>query len=523
MSKQRSIVKLALAALVICFGVFLAAGQPPAKNDDTDPTQKIRRVRVEPDDVLKRWAAAEVPYIISDAERKAYAKLKTNEERENFITSFWRNRNPNPDSEENEYREAYYERIAYANEHFSSGIPGWKTDRGRIYITWGKPDSVDSSPSGGSYDKPSYEGGGSATTFPFETWFYRHLDGVGDGIEIEFVDQTGSGEYRLARDFNEKYLTIGPPRPVDMSNANYVREQDNPFIVQERLKNLYTPPPVKYAEIDASLAGTPSIDKNPLAFDLGIGFFRLSDDRVITTFTVQTENKELKFDTNGGSETSHINILGRLTSVAGRPVGVFEDSVTTNTTAAELASLKNQRSVYQRAVAMAPGIYKVDVMVRDVATGYKGVVSMGFTVPKYDQKNLSTSSLILASTLRAANQNDFGDRFVIGKTKLIPNLSSVYKQGQPVGVYLQVYNAGIDETTLRPKVDVEYLVMKNGGQVFSVKEDWSGLSDSSERLTLARLLPTEKLVPGDYEVKVLTKDRVGGQVIENKANFTITQ
>ena len=105
----------------------------------------------------------------------------------------------------------------------------------------------------------------------------------------------------------------------------------------------------------------------------------------------------------------------------------------------------------------------------------------------------------------------------------MPNLSGVYKQGQEVGIYMQVYNSGIDQTTLRPAVDVDYVLSKSGKEILHQAEDWSGLSDSGQRLTLARLLPTTVMQPGDYEIKVLVKDHVSGQVIENKGKFTITQ
>ena len=172
---------------------------------------------------------------------------------------------------------------------------------------------------------------------------------------------------------------------------------------------------------------------------------------------------------------------------------------------------------------MTPGTYKVDVVVRDVETGNRGLVNMGFTVPRYDEKKLSTSSLILASKLRSTTETDIGGQFVIGNAKVIPNLSGSYRKGQEVGIYLQVYNAGIDQTTLRPAVDVEYVLTKAGKEVLRQAEDWSGLSDSGQRLTLARLLPTDMMPLGDYEIKVITRDRVGGQIVENKGKFTITQ
>lgn len=311
---------------------------------------------------------------------------------------------------------------------------------------------------------------------------------------------------------------------VNMGNGsnNYQREQDSPFRRLEIIAGLQTPPAVKFSDLQSSLTESPVVDNNPLAFDLRIDFFRQSDDRVITAFTIQTSNKELKFDEVGGLETAKMNVFGRITAVSGKRSGIFEDSVVTNATSSELSDTRDRKSVYQKAMALSPGTYKVDVVVRDVGTGNKGVVNMGFAVPRYDEKKLSTSSLVLTSKLRTTNEQDIGQMFVIGNAKVIPNLGGVYKQGQEVGIYLQVYNAGIDQTTLRPAVDVTYVLMKGGKEVLKQAEDWVGLSDSGQRLTLARLLPTGSMPLGDYEIKVEIKDRVGGQLIENKGKFTIT-
>ncbi len=528
---------MSLAAIV-------AIAQPPDKNKPSqDVTDKARNVKPELKEAYKKWINNDVAYIITKEEKKAFNALVTDEERENFIEQFWRRRDPNPDTEENEYREEYYERIAYSNEKFASGIPGWKTDRGRVYIAWGKPDSVESHPSGGSYDRPSYEGGGSTTTYPFEIWFYRHLDGVGDGLEIEFVDPTGTGEYRMARNANEKDALLMVPgagmttaEQLGMSDKgdrisgndrnagnNFYREQDSPFRRLEVMTGLMRPPAVKFSDLQSSLTDSPVIDNNPLQFDLRVDFFRQSDDRIITAFTVQTSNRELKFEQIGGLETARMNIFGRITAVSGKRSGIFEDSVVTNATAIELADAMDRKSVYQKAIALTPGTYKVDVVVRDVGTGNKGIVNMGFTVPRYDEKKLSTSSLVLTSKLRSTNERDIGQMFVIGNSKVIPNLGGMYKQGQEVGIYLQVYNAEIDQTTLRPAVDVTYVLTKDGKEVLRQDEDWSGLSDSGQRLTLARLLPTMNMPTGNYNIRVEIKDRVGGQLIKNEEKFTITQ
>ncbi len=544
MSRVRIFKSFLLTIVLMSLGVIAAIAQPPDSNKPSqDVSDKARNVKPELKEAYKKWINNDVAYIITKEEKRAFNALVTDEERENFIEQFWRRRDPNPDTEENEYREEYYERIAYANEKFASGIPGWKTDRGRVYIAWGKPDSVESHPSGGSYDRPSYEGGGATTTYPFEIWFYRHLEGVGDGLEIEFVDPTGTGEYRMARNANEMDALLMVPgagmttsEQLGMStkgdrisgydrNAgnNFYREQDSPFRRLEVMTGLMRPPAVKFSDLQSSLTDSPVIDNNPLQFDLRVDFFRQSDDRIITAFTVQTSNRELKFEQIGGLETARMNIFGRITAVSGKRSGIFEDSVVTNATAIELADAMDRKSVYQKAIALTPGTYKVDVVVRDVGTGNKGIVNMGFTVPRYDEKKLSTSSLVLTSKLRSTNERDIGQMFVIGNSKVVPNLGGVYKQGQEVGIYLQVYNAEIDQTTLRPAVDVTYILTKDGKEVFRQAEDWSGLSDSGQRLTLARLLPTTNMPTGDYNIRIEIKDRVGGQLIKNEDKFTITQ
>ena len=542
MSKVIGFRSFLMTTLVAGLGTAVMAQPPEKKDPNRDPTTNARNITAEANKVYKKWLDNDVTYIITDQEKKAFKALATDEERENFIENFWRRRDPNPDTEENEYREEYYERIAYANQHYASGIPGWKTDRGRVYIAHGKPDSVESHPAGGSYDRPSYEGGGSTTTYPFETWFYRHLDGVGDGLEIEFVDPTGTGEYRLARDASEKdALKFVPGAGLTSSEQlglsdksdritgntgsgnNYQREQDTFFRRLEIQTSLQRPPTVKFSDLQGIAAGdTGVIDSDPLDFDVRIDFFRQSDDRVIAAFTVQASNKELTFDEVGGLKQATMNIYGRITAVSGKRSGLFEDSVSATATSEELNDARDRKSVYQKAIAMTPGTYKVDVVVRDVKSGKKGVQNLGFVVPRYDEKKLSTSSLVMASKLRATTDRDLGQSFVIGNAKVIPNLTGIYKQGQDVGLYMQVYNAGIDQTTLRPAVDVDYILSRDGKVLLTQKEDWGGLSDSGQRLTLARLLPTSVMPLGDYELKVMIKDRVGGQVIENKGKFTIT-
>ncbi len=539
--QHRRIGRLAIALIALTFAVPSGLAQKNKNDQGQDPSEKQRNVKPELKKAYKDWLDKDVAYIITDEERKAFKKLETDDERERFIEEFWRRRDPDPDTDENEFREEYYERIAYANEHYASGIPGWKTDRGRIYITWGKPDETESHPSGGTYNRESYEGGGSTSTYPFERWFYRYLPGVGSGVEIEFVDPTGSGEYRIARNPDEKDALLHVPgagltlaeemglsdkgqRVANIGgigNPGYQREQDSPFNRLILLADLSRPPQIKFNDL-ASAVNTPIIEDNPLAFDVRVDFFRQSDERVITAFTIQTDNHNLVFQDSGGLQTAQLNIFGKITHVSGRRAGVFEDPVITRATPQELTEAKERKSAYQKAVALAPGRYRVDIIVRDIASGATGVQHVGFEVPKYDPAKLSTSTLILAVKLEGLGDQPAVGMFTIGSVKVIPNVSGSYHRGSPIGVYMQIYNAGVDQTTLRPSVDVEYALMKDGKEIGKQVEDWRGNSDSGQRLTLARLLDSRSLAPGDYALEVRVKDRVSGQALVQSAKFTVT-
>jgi GWxTD domain-containing protein len=532
--------RVAVAMFSLTFALSPVAAQK--KTGDQDPSEKPRNVKPEVKKAYKDWLEKDVTYIITDEERKAFKKLETDDEREHFIEEFWRRRDPDPDTDENEYREEYYERIAYANEHFASGIPGWKTDRGRIYIMYGKPDELETHPSGGAYNRESYEGGGSTSTYPFERWFYRYIAGVGSGVEIEFVDPTGSGEYRIARNPDEKDALLHVPgagltlaEEMGLSDKadrvsgvngvgmqNYMREQDSPFSRLQLLAELSRPPQIKFNDL-ASQVNTPVIEDNPLNFDVRVDFFRQSDERVITAFTIQTENSNLSFSDVGGLQQAQLNIFGKITHVSGRRAGIFEDPVITRATVEELTEAKDRKSAYQKAVALAPGRYKLDVIVRDVNSGATGVRHIDVPVPKYDPSKLGTSTLVLASKLESLGDQPAVGMFTIGNVKVIPNVSGVYHRGSPIGIYMQIYNAGIDQTTLRPSVDVDYVLLKDGKEIGKQAEDWRGNSDSGQRLTLMRLVNSAGLNPGDYTLEVRVRDRVSGQNIVQQAKFAVAQ
>jgi hypothetical protein len=189
--------------------------------------------------------------------------------------------------------------------------------------------------------------------------------------------------------------------------------------------------------------------------------------------------------------------------------------VTSSFTPEALNIGQQQRSTYNKNVILPPGNYKVDIVVRDVNSGKTGVLKQGFSVPKYEEGKLSTSTMILASKIEPLNGRLPSGQHVLGSLKVIPNATGEFKQNQTLGVYMQVYNVGIDQATLRPSVDIEYVISQKSKEVTRIKEDGKGGlgSISSQQMTLARMVPLKDFKPGFYDIQVMIKDNVLNQTI----------
>ena len=542
----KRIISVGLAVAMAASLVSLALAQDKQKPKDPNERKKKEELK----SVYKRWLDEDVTYIITDEERKAFKALKTDEERDQFIEQFWLRRDPDPDTPENEYKEEYYQRIQYANEKFSSGIPGWRTDRGRIYVKFGKPDEIESHPSGGQYQRPSYEGGGSTSTFPFETWWYRYIEGVGSDIEIEFVDPSGSGEYRIAQSPNEKDALLYTPNggltlAEELGMANKVdritggglgtqggmfggRAKDQPFEKLALLADLNRAPSIKFGDV-AVKADLPEIATDVLPFSVRTDFFRMSSESVATSFTMQFDHSDLSFKNQGGIYSGTVNIYARLTGLSGRRAGNFEDTVQTARYSEDmLKDGQAQRSIYQKNIALPPGRYKIDVVARDTVSGKSGILHHSFEVPRYQDKTLATSTIILAASIEPLdNRTISAGQFIIGRYKVKPYVSGVYKPGQNLAVFLQVYDAEMDQSTLQPALRVEFIVSKGGQELFHVVEDGkskTGLIDmKGQQLVIAKAIPLQdKLAePGTYTVIARITDLVSQKVVSPQAQFTV--
>ncbi len=535
----------------------------PVTDDKPDPTLRGRsdKERIATNSALKQelkgsyktWVEQDVRWIITDQEMSAFKHLSNDEERDQFIENFWLRRNPNPESPENEFREEHYSRIAYANEHFAAGKAGWRTDRGHMYIAYGKPDSIDSHPSGGSYDRPMEEGGGNTSTFPFEIWHYRYLEGIGDNIDIEFVDTCMCGDYHMTIDRSEKdalkhtpgagqtlYEQQGQASKADRFSGGGLEQlgrgpgseqnQSKQFDRLDRFAKLQAPPVIKFKDLESFMVSSKILTGPPFLFEVRTDYVKITNDTVLVPLTLQIHNKDITFNTKDGVSMGTVNILGRVSSLTGRPLQTFEETVAVQAPSELLAQEQQKQSVYWKALPLKPGLYKVDVVIKDVNNpDHVGRWERSVNVPKYDDDQLAHSSLILADQMFRVPSKDIGaGNFVIGNTHVRPRVSNgvqvpiAFKQDQNLNFWMQVYNLGIGDNK-QNGATIEYQVMDlaTNKAVLDASEQTNRMSPNADQVTLEKSLPLASLQPGKYQVSITVKDGVKKQQFAESAPFTV--
>jgi len=536
-----------MALLLFGFAFSSAQDQPsPQESAPKPPSQKAQKKSstrlAKESNPYGTWLTEEVPWIITDAERAAFLRLSTNEEREQFIEEFWRRRKPDPDSPENAAREEHYRRIAYANEHFSSGIPGWKTDRGHIYILWGPPDEIESHAAGSTYDRPPEQGGGSTTVYAFDLWRYRHLEDIGENIQIWFVDPSGSGEYHITMDPGEvdalahvpgaglgtlEALTGGSkvqrfsstngttlPAPIGGIGIDEFDNLETYFKVQR--------PPQHFKDLEAVVNAR--IVRDQIHMNYRADFLRVTGDSVLVPITVQVPNRELHFTEKDGLQSAVLNIYGRITTLSGRVAQTFEEVISCDVPDALFASSVNLSSIYQKAIPLRSGLYRLDVVVKDPQSGNVGVLNEALRVPLYDEDKLDASSLILADQIRPAPAAQVGQGpFVLGNYKVRPRVNPEFATSDKMGIFLQLYNLKLAPETHKTNVSVSYRVVKDQQQVWKQDESSEQLHQNGEQITIERNLPLASLEPGHYTLEVQVIDLLTNQTVSRSAVFAVKE
>src|SRR5580692_571252 len=542
-------------------GTAPAQAQPAA--DAVDPLKRptsekqrlknSRGLKQELSKTYKKWLDEDVRWIITDEERAAFKQLSNDEERDNFIEAFWQRRDPTPDTEENEFKEEHYRRIAYANEHFAAGVPGWKTDRGRVYIVYGKPDETDSHPSGGTYERPMEEGGGETSTFPCETWRYRYIEGIGQEVIMEFVDTCMCGEYHMTIDRSEKdallytpnagltlYEQMGQSTKAQRFNGSGLERlgkgpdssmnEAKQFDRLEQYSKIMAPPPVKFTDLTEEVNS--KVILNPMPFDVRSDFVKVTSDTVLVPVTIQMRNRDITFVNKDGIQRGTVNIFGRLSTLTGKVVQTFEDTVQVDVPAELLPRTAENASVYWKALPLRAGRYKLYVAVKDVNGDRKGIWSRSIIVPEFSDDKLATSSLIVADLMEPVPTKDIGTgSFVIGTTKVRPRVGAadgkpaMFKRDkdQKLNFWMQVYNLGVDEKTHKPSATIEYNItnLATNKSVVQKTESTDTMGNLGDQVTLQKSITAANLQPGVYKIEIKVNDNISKQTIDPSAVFAV--
>jgi GWxTD domain-containing protein len=536
---------------------ILAQEQPPSQqqaspNKQSDQKQDTTKKKPSDKQLLKelatpykKWLSEDVVYIITDTERKAFLQLQTNEEREQFIEEFWQRRNPDPDSVDNPVKEEHYRRIAYANEHFASGIPGWRSDRGRIYIMYGKPDDLESHTEGENWERPLDQGGGETKTYAYEDWTYHYIEGIGENVQLEFVDTTGTGEFRFTTDPSEKDALLYVPgagltlaeqegtscKAARFNNTDGTHMAPSPYGAQSADLNefsrleleakIWTPPPVKFKDLEEVVSSR--IVRDQIKFDYRFDFLRVAGDTVLVPITLQIPNNQLSFQSKDGVHTATLNLFARVSSLSGRTVQTFEDTIRRDFPDSLLQGSLRSSSIYQKALPLRPGLYRLDVVLKDTTSNNIGVVNTRLAVPPFDDDKLQASTLILADEIVPVASKDIGiGMFVIGSMKVRPKLDQSFVTNQPIGLYFQVYNLKIDDKTHKNNASIQIQILQGDQTIKQVTQSSEQFHQPGEQLTVQESLPAQTLAPGKYRIEIKTTDSVANQSITRTAEFTIT-
>jgi GWxTD domain-containing protein len=512
------------------------------KKDAKKPSQ--RQLYNELASPYKKWLSEDVIYIITDEERRAFVQLQTNEEREEFIEAFWQRRNPDPDSTDNPVKEEHYRRIAYANEHFASGIPGWKTDRGHVYIAYGKPDTIETHPTGGTWNRPMDQGGGTTSTYPYEDWTYNYIEGLGNNVELEFVDTTGTGQYQFTTDPSAKDalleipgagLTLAEEEGLSTKAQRFMNTDGShlapsamggqPASLDEfnRLElsaKIFAPPVVKFKDLEAMVSSR--IVRDQLHFTYRFDFMRITSDTVLVPITVNIPNSQMSFHDRDGVHSATLDLFARISTLSGRVVQTFEDTVRQDFPDSLLQQSLKSSSIYQKAVPLRPGLYRLDVVLKDTTSNNVGVLATRLAVPPFEDEKLAASTLILADQISPVAAKELGvGQFVIGSIKIRPKVDQVFPTNQPMGLFLQIYNLKVDEKTHKNDAWVDIQVFQGDKAVARVMQTSEEMKQTGEQLTVQQTVALATLPPGKYRVDIKATDALANQSITRTADFTV--
>ena len=504
-----------------------------------------RQRQEEQQDYYKKWQAEDVIYILTDEEKDLFNKLTNDDERDAFIEQFWRRRDPDPNTSINEFKEEHYRRIAYANEHFTSGVEGWVTDRGRIYITFGPPNTIEDH-QGGRYRRRYEEGGLYTAVYAFQRWFYTYIPGIGDGVEIEFVDASKTGEYKIALrpsekdalwhidnigmtsaetfsegavDRNGSKLSDLAMRNIGLPNEPLYMRGAQPFQKLRDYFLLSKPPEVKFEHLRGNV--DTRLRYNPLPLKLTIGDYRVGEDAFLAPLTIRVPAHELTYDASlSDVDRAVIQVYGKVQNLSGRVVYEFEDVIAADTS--KVSSLKaGTNFLYQKQLPLRPGRYKVTVVMEEESSKKIAVQIASVQLSKSEAGKLATSALVVADGFASSGPDQtLSDPFMTPSgIKVYPNVTQEFEARSTIALYAEAYELAVDQATLTPSVEANFVLLRDGERV---KVEEPRLVQLEDRVIFLHSMDLNGFNSGKYQVLLELHDRITGQRLVKRAPFKIS-
>ncbi len=497
-------------------------------------------------DPFAQWLNRDVVYIISPEEKAVFSKLTSTEEKESFIEQFWRRRDSDPSTAFNEFKTEHYRRIAYSNERYhSGGIPGWKSDRGRIYIALGPPTSVDRYGAGQTYYRDIDEGGGTTAVYPMEKWYYNHVENIGSGIEIEFVDKTMTGEYRMALRPEEKdallYMdgagltlfermgldtragrirAMDPMRSVGGEFDAVHKHAENPFLRLDRFFRLQQAPRIQFNDLKAAVATNITYDELPIF--AANSYTRLTAESFMVPITVFLPLNELAYEapSAGAAPRATVQLYGSVKSMGGRIVSEFEETIYDDQRVSA-AEVKGRKS-FQKVLPLAPGIYKLDLIAKDLGSQKIGHLQQRLVLPVSVPEGLSLSSLVLSDTIVPAKEATLPSPFVtVLGWKVYPVQGRRFHTGDRLGVYFEVYSFEVDQSRDLADLDISATIVNSRGEELIDGPATHLFSRFSDRVAAALVFPLEGIESGDYTLLLEVEDKIQQRNVRDRVRFKV--
>jgi len=449
----------------------------------------------------KQWLEEVVPYIITDVEKELFINLPTEEARGKFIVNFWKKRDPDPKTPENEFKIEYYKRIALANKFFgTSGIKGWRTDRGKIYILLGPPNEIqrDLSPSVSRF---------TASHGPKEVWNYWGLPNprLPYNLEFDFVDKFGIGNYVLER--SVRFGELGTsPFDIDSMHSEFdymeimAEAMRNPFEDLDRLKGIVTTQ-VTY-------------DLIPIEYD----FFYLKESGISTHILLIIEvpysaltQKEIE-----NEYYFSLNLLINVSNNLGQIIFERSKDINFKHTLAEINSLKDKTHQIQTSLSLEPDAYKMHLLVLDNFSGKIGTLHQEFSVPEFDKKELRMSDIILSSEKKTERREAS-----LTEEKMLAKVSRIFRSDEELNVYFEVYNLSLNQKTGLNDFHVEYFFLQNGKLLEQVPSPPAEpITERDCRVQISFRLKNFK--QGEYILRVKVVDSNSGNEVLKEIQLMVT-